>query len=133
MLRIIREMTLRNGDEDQTSLEAITKQLKLDLESRSALGDVNFIKKIIVPILHFERKVPIKFSLRDGDSINPIFVSDLRKADQEKSFKEEYFIDSNILDEKMKQNLKTKMVEIRQDKMPEVTKMMQSRWNRIYF
>lgn len=91
----------------------MTRQLKQDLNCRSTLADVDFIKKIIIPILHFERKVPFKLSLRDCDQLNPIFVADLKNEGAEHNLKEEYFIDSTILDGKMKQTLKVKMVEMR--------------------
>ena len=133
ILSIIHDLTLCKQDQNQSSLATLTRQLKQDLNRRSSLADVEFIKKIIIPILHFERKIPIMLSFKDGDNSNPIFVADLKNEEAGHNLREEYFINSTILDEKMKQTLKVKMVEMRQEKMPQVTQMVQSKWNRIYY
>ena len=109
ILSIIHDLTLCKQDQNQSSLATLTRQLKQDLNRRSSLADVEFIKKIIIPILHFERKVPIMLSLKDGDNLNPIFVADLEHEGAGHNLKREYFINSTILDEKMKQTLKQRL------------------------
>ena len=116
ILSIIHDLTLCKQDQNQSSLATLTRQLKQDLNRRSSLADVEFIKKIIIPILHFERKIPIMLSFKDGDNSNPIFVADLKNEEAGHNLREEYFINSTILDEKMKQTLKVKMVEMRMRK-----------------
>jgi hypothetical protein len=63
-------------------LELFSSLLKADIGVASEKGDVEFINKVIVPILHAEEKVPITLSavdeqsLKKGDSaLSPIFAS----------------------------------------------------------
>ena len=78
LLQMVQEMTLQlsseSDDEASSCLEKISKLLKEDLNEASQLEDINFIKKVIVPLLHAEQKVHIRISKKISDSERrPIF------------------------------------------------------------
>jgi hypothetical protein len=49
--------------------ERLSSLLKSDMIQASDKGDVEFINKVIVPILHAEKKIPISISLYDSHLI----------------------------------------------------------------
>jgi len=53
------------GGEEQ--IEAFSSMLKSDIATASDLGDVDFINKVIVPILHAEEKIAVTISMKKGD------------------------------------------------------------------
>lgn len=59
-------------------MEKLSTILKEDMVSASDRGDVDFINKVIVPILHAEEKVPITISIIDKGKkekkLEPIFA-----------------------------------------------------------
>ena len=53
----------------ENEIEEFSKILKEDIVLASDKGDVDFINKVIVPILHAEEKVPITISTVDEQSL----------------------------------------------------------------
>jgi hypothetical protein len=63
LLNLIQEMTLDNYSENTASLEQLSKVLKEDLNEASKLEDISFIQKVIVPLLHSEKKSYIRINV----------------------------------------------------------------------
>jgi hypothetical protein len=73
IVQTIRDTIL--GGEDE--IELFSTLLKEDLLKASGKGDVDFINKVIVPILHAEEKIPITISTFEGaasSALQPIFA-----------------------------------------------------------
>ena len=74
VVQTIKDLVI-SGEEEYDKLSSILKE---DIISASEKGDIHFINKVIVPILHAEDKVPLTISIdeRRGRSktLSPIFV-----------------------------------------------------------
>lgn len=65
LVQIIRDLVIGGKDE----IEAFSSLLKTDMIASSERSDVEFINKVIVPILQAEEKVPITISMIDEASL----------------------------------------------------------------
>jgi hypothetical protein len=71
LVSIIRDLVLCG----LTEIEAFSTFLKLDIVDASTRGDVEFINKVIVPILQAEERVPLTISTcENGGSLKPIYM-----------------------------------------------------------
>ena len=117
--------------------------LKEDLKEASQLEDIGFIKKVIVPLLHAEGKVQIRINIKSqkesvGIVTQPVFLDKNctdgpnHGSSNSNINTKQYFIGSELMSNEMKAALEKKFVEIRKDKMPEVSQMVKSEWKMIY-
>eukprot|EP00347_Sterkiella_histriomuscorum_P007708 403347869 len=102
--------------------------LKEDMKLASQIGDVEFISKVIVPILHSEKLENISISVRDPATsrVKSFFEGEKIQAKQDT-----FFLKSSILNSKQKKTLDKAFREITQDKV-ETAKLVKSKWELIY-
>jgi len=143
-------------------LETMGKLLKEDLNNASQKEDISFIKQIIVPLLHAEEKSHIRINFapsaaaKDDSKIDPemrmpVYWEKQGQADSasdqaadgqkdgkdsgsggKRQSKKQFFLKTDLLTDKMKEHLEKRFVELRKDRMPEVTQMVQSEWKQLY-
>ena len=65
LVQIIRDLVIGG----QAEIEAFSGKLKADMIEASERSDVEFINKVIMPILQAEEKVPITISMVDEASL----------------------------------------------------------------
>lgn len=100
---IIRELVI-GGEEE---IEAFSNILKADMIEASERGDVEFINKVIVPVLKAEEMVAITISTIDeeklksskGAHLKPIYADTEGTA---ASVRDNFFLNTNILNKKQK-------------------------------
>ena len=151
-------------------LDKICAQIKSDLYQPkfgepgyvypAQLIDVNYLKQVVIPLLHSETpiyvsmnildrsKIPLdltneeqkcmtqeldsqRHNLKFKEGISPIISLKLDSGTT-KSAEKEYFLKSEMMNSTMLDTLSTKMVEMRQDNMPEVKQMVSTQWEKIY-
>jgi hypothetical protein len=118
-------------DDQNYSLEQISAQLKSDLSDPTKLKDISFVQMVIVPLLHAEVPVSVSLNLKNGDKIEPIVSQKLDDSSNKKAEKE-YFLKTSLMNATMMETLSTKMVEMRQDIIPEVKTMAKTQWEKVY-
>lgn len=105
--------------------------LKTDMIRASELGDVDFINKVIVPILHAEEKVPITISILDkskkGGHTDPIYVGSEAQVS-----KDTFFLKTNLLNKKQKETFARMFKEITADKVDNFNRLIDSKWEMIF-
>ena len=65
-------MTLNASSTETDALEQLSKVLKEDLIAASGLEDIAFIQKVIVPLLHTEKKCYLRLNILEGEKRLPI-------------------------------------------------------------
>lgn len=127
----IRDLVL-GGEEE---IETFSSLLKADIILASDKGDVDFINKVIVPILHAEEKIPITIStidesaLKKGEAkLRPIYAA----GEAATSGSDNFFLKTTILSKKQKGVFAQKFKELSGDKVENFGKMMDSKWDLIF-
>lgn len=97
-------------------------------------GDVEFINKVIVPILHAEEKVPISLSVwnksKKFNEIEPIYQS--TETSTAKADSSRFILKTDILNSKQKQKFTKMFQELSADKVDNFDKLQDSKWDLIY-
>lgn len=95
MVETIKQLVV-GADKEMDKLSTLLKQ---DVVIATDCSDVDFINKVIVPILHAEERVPITLSILDKSqkeqSIQPIFAGSEANAS-----KDTFFLKTDILNKK---------------------------------
>jgi hypothetical protein len=104
----------------------------------SERSDVEFINKVIMPILQAEEKVPITISMVDeaslrsgkGANLQPIYADS--EATDSSASRDNFFLKTNILNKKQKSKFSQMFKELTHDKVENFPKMMSSKWDLIF-
>eukprot|EP00347_Sterkiella_histriomuscorum_P009952 403339248 len=102
--------------------------LEEDMKLPSQIGDVEFISKVIVPILHSEKLENISISVRDPTTSRVKSFFEIKKIQAKQ---DTFFLQSSILNSKQQKTLDKVFREITQD-IVETAKLVKSKWELIY-
>lgn len=88
-----------------------------------------------MPLLHAEQKVFIRINKKVPNS-EPRAIFEDRDSNSASipslKIKKQYFLSSELMTDEMKETLEQKFVEVRRDKMPEVSQMVKSEWQMVF-
>lgn len=134
LVQIIRDLVIGG----QAEIEAFSGKLKADMIQASERSDVEFINKVIMPILQAEEKVPITISMVDeaslrsgkGANLQPIYADS--EATDSSASRDNFFLKTNILNKKQKSKFSQMFKELTHDKVENFPKLMSSKWDLIF-
>jgi len=122
--------TLTSG---QTDLERdISKVLIKDLDLLSSKRDLDFVNKVLVPILRMEQTVPVCLAPYDSDSKRCLIISKKKSNQQSVSvLPHTLFINTNLLNIKQKNGL-LKIMKHQLGPSGAYKRISNAKWNKIY-
>ena len=108
----------------------LTQLLREDMLLASERGDVAFINKVVVPLLHSEEKVPVTISVADLSKgrVEPVYAG----GESQGGSQDNFFLRTDILNKKQKETFARMFKEITQDKVDNYQKLVSSKWEMIF-
>lgn len=123
LVSLIKELIVGDPELEQK----MAQTLKENMTAYSERKEVSFIKQVVLPILHAEPEVALTFSLKQGDSVVPVYSNNSTKDS-----KSNFFLKTDLLNDKQKDTFAKTFNTLQEGPNEAFQQLMGSKWEKIF-